>query len=103
MNCPNTVRLSLRRHYGQEQFPFVFVDPTTDKPMAGDIYELQNGKKLGDTANDMIVEDGYIYIVMNVSKRLVKLNGSGVELASYSLMTNWASHAKSSRRTASSM
>lgn len=69
---------------GKNNSHLFFVDPTTDKPMAGDIYELQNGKKLGDTANDMIVEDGYIYIVMNVSKRLVKLNGSGVELASYS-------------------
>lgn len=61
-----------------------FVDPATDTPYKNDIYETQNGKELGDTANDMIEEDGYIYIVVNVSKRLVKLNGSGVELASYS-------------------
>lgn len=60
-----------------------FVDPSTDKPFASDIYETQNGKKLGDTANDMIAEDGNIYVVVNVSKLLLKLNGSGVEQQRY--------------------
>ena len=32
---------------GKNNSHLFFVDPTTDKPMAGDIYELQNGKKLG--------------------------------------------------------
>jgi len=69
---------------GKNNSHLFFIDPATDTPYKSDIYETQNGKKLGDTANDMIEEDGYIYIVVNVSKRLVKLNGSGVELASYS-------------------
>ena len=36
-----------------------------------------------DTANDMIEADGDIYIIVNVSKVLLRLNGSGVELARY--------------------
>lgn len=70
--------------YGKNNSHLFFVNPLTDEPYENDIYEYQNGKKLGDTANDMIEEDGYIYVVVNVSKRLIKLNGSGVELASYS-------------------
>lgn len=70
--------------YGYNNSHLFYFNPETDTPFESDIYEYQNDKKLGDTANDMIEEDGYIYIVVNHSKRLVKLNGSGVELASYS-------------------
>lgn len=61
-----------------------FLNPATDTIYSRDIYEAQNGIKLGDTANDMIEYDGDIYIVVNVSKVLLRLNGSGVELARYS-------------------
>lgn len=60
-----------------------FLDPAQDTIYTSDIYEAQNGMKIGDTANDMIEEDGDIYIVVNVSKVLLRLNGSGVELARY--------------------
>ena len=60
-----------------------FLDPAQDTIYSHDIYEAQNGIKLGDTANDMIEADGDIYIVVNVSKVLLRLNGSGVELARY--------------------
>ena len=70
--------------YGKNNSHLFFVDPATDTPYANDIYETQNGKKLGDTANDMIAEDGNIYVVVNVSKLLLKLNGAGVEKARYS-------------------
>lgn len=60
-----------------------FLDPAQDTIYSRDIYEAQNGIKLGDTANDMIEADGDIYIVVNVSKVLLRLNGSGVELARY--------------------
>lgn len=70
--------------YGKNNSHLFFVDPSTDKPYASDIYETQNGKKMGDTANDMIEEDGNIYVVVNVSKLLLKLNGAGVEQARYS-------------------
>ena len=60
-----------------------FYDPTEQKLMTDDIYELQNGRKLGDTANDIITANGDIYIVVNVSQLLLRLNGSGVEQARY--------------------
>lgn len=58
-------------------------DPAKGELMAGDIYEAQNGKKLGDTANDILVYDDDIYIVVNMSEVLLRLNGSGVEKARY--------------------
>ena len=61
-----------------------FFDPTSSSPVTMDIYETQNGRKLGDTANDMIEEDGYIYVVVDVSKLLLKLTGAGVEVARFS-------------------
>lgn len=70
--------------YGKNNSHLFFVDPQTDKPSENDIYLTQNGKGLGDTANDMIEEDGNIYVVVNVSKKLLKLNGSGVQQAEYS-------------------
>ena len=60
-----------------------FVNPQTDEPYETDIFEKQNGIKLGDTANDMVTYNGNIYIIVNVSKVMYKLNGSGVKLASY--------------------
>lgn len=60
-----------------------FVNPLNGATQDEDIYEAQNGKKLGDTANDMIEADGDIYIVVNVSGVLLRLNGSGVEQKRY--------------------
>ena len=60
-----------------------FYNPDKKELMAEDIYETQNGQKLGDTANDILVYDGDIYIVVNVSQVLLRLNGSGVEKARY--------------------
>ena len=70
--------------YGHNNSHFFFVDPTRDTISVSDIYEAQNGKKIGDTANDMITVDGDVYIVVNVSKYIMRLNGSGVEQARYS-------------------
>ena len=70
--------------YGENNSHLFFVNPQTDQPFENDIYLTQNGKGLGDTANDMIEEDGNIYVVVNVSKKLLKLNGSGVQQAEYS-------------------
>jgi len=69
--------------YQQNNSHLTFLDPAQDTIYSHDIYEAQNGIKLGDTANDMIEEDGDIYIVVNYSKVLLRLNGSGVELARY--------------------
>lgn len=70
--------------YQKNNSHLFYVNPATDAPYASDIYEAQNGKKLGDTANDMVAVKGNIYVVVNVSKLLLKLNGSGVEVARYS-------------------
>lgn len=51
---------------------------------AQDIFEAQNGLKLGDTANDMIAVGDNVYIVVDGSKYLVRLNGLGIEQARYS-------------------
>ncbi|MBQ7422894.1 MAG: hypothetical protein IJV27_12255 [Prevotella sp.] len=60
-----------------------FINPETDEPYQTDIFEAQNGIKLGDTANDIITENGDIYVLMNVSEVLYRLNGSGVIQAIY--------------------
>lgn len=61
-----------------------FVNPATGETYAEDIFEAQNGIKLGDTANDIITYNGDLYIIVNVSKMLWKLSGAGVMQASYS-------------------
>jgi hypothetical protein len=60
-----------------------FVNPETDETYATDIFEAQNGIKLGDTANDILAADGNIYVLVNVSKVIYRLNGSGVLQATY--------------------
>ncbi len=56
-----------------------FVDPMQDTIYNNDIYEAQNGQKIGDTAQGMVVYDGDIYYVANVSNYIARLNGSAVE------------------------
>ena len=48
-----------------------------------DIYQDVNGKKMGDVANGMLEEDNYIYVVMNGSKYVSKLDLHCKELARY--------------------
>lgn len=47
--------------------------------MASDIYLKQNGTKMGDLANAMAYEDGNIYVVMNGSKYVMRLDKNCVE------------------------
>ncbi|MBQ4633105.1 MAG: hypothetical protein IJB46_07150 [Prevotella sp.] len=69
--------------FGKNNSHLFYFDPAQDTIYTKDIYETQNGRKLGDTANDMLVCDGDIYIIVNVSKLLLRLNGSGVEQVRY--------------------
>ncbi len=69
--------------YGKNNSHLFFYDPAAKSIMEGDIYEVQNGQKLGDTANDIIAYKGDVYVVVNVSEVLLRLNGSGVEQARY--------------------
>lgn len=43
------------------------------------IYQLQNQKGLGDTAQDMLVYEESVYVIVYGSKLLLKLNAAGVE------------------------
>src|SRR5574344_35086 len=61
-----------------------FYNADVDTTSNFDIYLAHNGKKLGDTGNDMLTYGGDIYIVMNASKYVVRLNGAGMEQARYS-------------------
>lgn len=52
---------------------------------SGKIYAAQNnGEGLGDTAQDIVEEDGYLYIIVSGSNRLVKTNASGLKLGTVS-------------------
>lgn len=54
------------------------ISQTTDN-----VYERVNGQKLGDLANAMVEEDNNLYIVMNGSKYVNRLNHSAKEQARY--------------------
>lgn len=56
-----------------------FYAPNGDADFQSDIYKLQNGKGLGDNAQCMIEYDDCIYVAVNGSNYLAKLNASGVE------------------------
>lgn len=74
--------------YGKNNSHLFLIDPSTDnQAYASDIYETQNGEKLGDTGNDMVALDGNVYVVVNVSKRLLKLNGAGVKQTEFKFDT----------------
>lgn len=70
--------------YGYNNAHLTYFDYATDEPLADDIFETQNGIKIGDTAQDLVVYDGNLYLVVNGSNYLAKLNGVGVEQARFS-------------------
>jgi hypothetical protein len=70
--------------YGKNNSHLFFLDPAQDTTYTSDIFEAQNGVKVGDTANDLITYNGDLYLVVDVSKYLVRLNGAGVVQARYS-------------------
>lgn len=69
--------------FGKNNSHLFFLDPKQDTTSRYDIYEAQNGKRLGDTANEMIAYDGKMYIVVNVSKVLLALDNTGKEVARF--------------------
>lgn len=63
--------------------------------LTGDIdescmYRQQNGRQLGDTANDIITYDGKIVVAVNMSNYVALLNGSGVELSRVSFANDYS-------------
>ena len=59
---------------------FDAVKDTTTKA-ANDLYLIQNKKQLGDTGQDLIVEDNNIYVSIYGSSYVAKLNKAGIEQA----------------------
>ena len=57
---------------------FDAVMDTTTKA-ANDLYLIQNKKQLGDTGQDLIVEDNNIYVSVYGSSYVAKLNKAGIE------------------------
>ena len=51
---------------------------SNDNKIIKDIFKAQNGANLGDTSQDMIEYNGYIYVTINGSNYLTKLNSAGV-------------------------
>ena len=62
-----------------------YFDWTTDAAYPNDIFMKQNGIAMGDVAQDIIVDDDNIFIIMSGSKRIYKLNGVGVRKADVSV------------------
>ena len=54
----------------------------------GDLYLQKNGKQMGDVANGMVEEDNKIYVVMNGSKYVAKLDLYCKEEARYTFSEN---------------
>lgn len=59
---------------------FDAVEDTTTKA-TNDLFYIQNKKQLGDTGQDVIVEDNNIYVSVYGSSYVVKLNKAGIEQA----------------------
>lgn len=69
--------------WGMNNSNLTFYNPRSGETVS-DIYYAQNGTHLGDTGQDLITYDDDIYVVMNGSSYIVRLNGAGVEQARYS-------------------
>lgn len=65
--------------WGQNNASISFIDCYSTVADIDDIFLLQNGSHLGDTANDIIVHRGYMYVAVSTSNYLVRLNSAGVE------------------------
>lgn len=60
---------------------FNFTDDRMYGSTTTDIYEIQNGRKIGDTGQDIIAYKGSLYMAVYNSNYVVKLNGVGKEEA----------------------
>ena len=69
---------------------FNFTDDRMYGSTTTDIYEIQNGRKIGDTGQDIIAYKGSLYMAVYNSNYVVKLNGVGKEEArvSFASMEN---------------
>ena len=65
--------------FKQNNAGITFYAPNKDGSFIADIYSMQNKKGLGDTGQDMILYNDYIYVTVYNSNLLLKLNTAGVE------------------------
>lgn len=66
---------------GYNNSNLIYFDWNTSAVNKTCIFTLQNGKQLGDTANDIITFDGKLAVAVNGSNYVALLNGSAVELS----------------------
>ncbi|MDR0962120.1 MAG: hypothetical protein LBM62_06155 [Mediterranea sp.] len=63
---------------------FYAPDKNANPNIIANLYQLQNNKGLGDVAQDIVASGNELFVTVSNSRRLVKLNKDGVELASLS-------------------
>lgn len=69
--------------YQKNNAGITFYDPTMSCPIIEDIFQKQNNAKLGDTGQDMIEYNDFIYVAMYGSSYITKLNEACVEQKRY--------------------
>jgi hypothetical protein len=62
----------------QNNASLTYFDWKTDATYANDLFMKQNGTAMGDVAQDIVVDDDNLYVIMSGSKLIYKLNGVGV-------------------------
>lgn len=74
--------------WGANNAGIAFYAPNDDANFIGDIYKTQNNAQLGDLAQSMIEYEDEIYVAVNGSNYLTKLNAAGVELKRISFVND---------------
>lgn len=69
----------------QNNAGITYFDWMTDATYGQDLFMQQNGIAMGDVAQDIIVDDDDVYVIMSGSKRIYKLNSVGVRQAEMSI------------------
>lgn len=74
--------------WGANNAGLAFYAPNGDADFVSDIYKTQNNAKLGDLGQSMIEYEDEIYVAVNGSNYLTKLNAAGVELKRVSFVND---------------
>lgn len=74
--------------WGANNAGVAFYAPNNDAEFIGDLYYAANNAAMGDLANDMVAYGDCVYVVLNGSKYVARLNAKGEELERYSFAAN---------------
>lgn len=74
--------------YGMNNSNLGYFSFNGDIAYEGDLFEAQNGRKIGDTGQDIISHNGNLYLVVSGSKYVARLDGVGKETARLSFADN---------------